>query len=249
MFFGEIEMRWARILNVRFVYFPMRILVIEDQKKVAQALLEGLQRNGFAVSVSFDGEEGFFLLNSEQFDLVILDLNLPKRDGIEILKAIRQKGIALPVLILTARDSVEDRVTGLESGADDYLVKPFAFPELLARVQALLRRSRQDRETTLSVADLQLDLRTRKVSRGSEQIALTARELELLEYLLRNKETIVSREMLARDVWQAPMRATPLDNVIDVHITHLRRKIDGPFDMKLLHTVRGVGFILSEDTP
>jgi DNA-binding response OmpR family regulator len=232
-----------------FVYFPMRILVIEDQKKVAQALQEGLRRNNFDVSVSPDGEEGFFLLNSEHFDLVILDLNLPKRDGIEILKAIRQKRMLIPVLILTARDSLEDRVTGLQSGADDYLVKPFAFPELVARVQALLRRTRQQRDTTLFVADLQLDLNTRKVSRGTEPISLTAKELELIEYLLRHKETVVSREMLARDVWQATMRATPLDNVIDVHIAHLRNKIDGPFELKLLHTVRGVGFILGEEKP
>jgi len=223
----------------------MHILVIEDQKKVALALQEGLRRNKIDVTIASDGEEGFFLLNSQPFDLVVLDLTLPKRDGIEILKAVRLKKISIPVLILTARDSVEDRVVGLESGADDYLVKPFAFPELLARIHALLRRSQQEHETKLSIADLELDCMTRKVKRNGQLLSLTIREMELLEFLLRNKNTVVSREMLARDVWKATTRATPLDNVIDVHITHLRHKIDGPFEVKLLHTLRGVGFILS----
>jgi len=227
----------------------MHILVIEDQKKVALALQEGLQRVPFKVTVAFDGEEGFFLLNSERFDLVILDLSLPKRDGIEILKTLREKKITIPVLILTARDSIEDRVKGLEGGADDYLVKPFAFPELLARVQALLRRSQNAHETTLKLADIELDLLARKVMRKGRILSLTIREMELLEYLLRHKNMVVSREMLAQDVWKATTRATPLDNVIDVHIAHLRRKIDEPFTTKLLHTLRGVGFILSENKP
>jgi two-component system, OmpR family, copper resistance phosphate regulon response regulator CusR len=227
----------------------MHILVIEDQKKVALALQEGLRRSKFEITVARDGEEGFFLLNSQPFDLVVLDLTLPKRDGIEILKAVRQKKMGIPVLVLTARDSVEDRVTGLEAGADDYLVKPFAFPELVARIHALLRRSQQEGETKLSIADLELECMSRTVKRKGQPISLTIRELELLEYLLRNKDAVVSREMLARDVWKATTRATPLDNVIDVHITHLRRKIDGPFDVKLLHTLRGVGFILSMSRP
>lgn len=227
----------------------MEILVIEDQKKVALALQEGLRRENFVVSVAPDGEEGFFLLNANRFDLVILDLGLPKRDGIEILKAIRQNKMQVPVLVLTARDSVEDRVEGLESGADDYMVKPFAFPELLARIHALLRRSQQIHETRLTLNDLILDIATRKASRGGQPLSLTAREMELLEYLLRNKNSVVSREMLARHVWHAISRATPIDNVIDVHITHLRRKLDGGFDRKLLHTIRGVGFTLSETKP
>ena len=227
----------------------MRILVIEDQKKVAQALEEGLHRHGFDVTLAGDGEDGFFLLNVMEIDLLILDLGLPGHDGIEILKTIRQKEIGVPILILTARDSVEDRVLGLESGADDYLVKPVAFAEILARVHALLRRSQHRGETVLETGDLQLDLKTRTASRSSLHLSLTSKELELLEYLLRNKDTVVSREMLVRDVWRATGRATPLDNVIDVHIAHLRRKIDGPFDVKLLHTVRGVGFILSPTKP
>lgn len=227
----------------------MHILVVEDQRKVAHALQEGLERNGFNVTIAADGEEGFFLLNSDRIDLTILDLGLPKHDGLEVLRAIRHRNIEVPVMILTARDSIEDRVLGLETGADDYLVKPFAFPELLARVHALLRRSQQPGETLLTIGDLELDVRTHRAIRASHPLALTAREMELLEYLLRNKNSVVSREMLARDVWQATMRATPLDNVIDVHITHLRRKIDGPFERKLLHTLRGVGFILSEQYP
>ncbi|HEX9655792.1 MAG TPA: response regulator transcription factor [Bacteroidota bacterium] len=225
----------------------MHILIIEDQKKVALALQEGLQRVPFEITLAFDGEEGFFLLNTKRFDLVILDLSLPKRDGIEILKTLREKKITVPVLILTARDSIEDRVVGLEGGADDYLVKPFAFPELLARIQALLRRSHQGQETRLHLADLEFDLLARRVTRQNCPLSLTIREMELLEYLLRHKNTVVSREMLAQNVWKATTRATPLDNVIDVHITHLRRKIDGPFENKLLHTVRGVGFILTTE--
>lgn len=226
----------------------MHILVIEDQKKVAQSLEEGLRRDGFTVTLAGDGEEGFFLINSTGFDLVILDLGLPKRDGTEILKAIRRNTVDIPVLILTARDGVEDKVEALETGADDYMVKPFAFPELLARVHALLRR-RQTHATLLSCKDLVLDLTSNRVSRGSQHIALTPREFELLRYLLRNQDAIVTREMLARDVWHATSRATPLDNVIDVHITHLRRKIDAPFTPKLLHTIRGVGFIVSANEP
>ncbi len=225
----------------------MYVLIIEDQKKVARALQEGLRRENIDATIALDGEEGFFLLQSEHFDLVLLDLGLPKRDGIEILTAIRKKKMNLPVLILTARDTIEDRVLGLESGADDYLVKPFAFPELLARIHALLRRSQQVHGTRLQLENLELDLTTRRGSRGTEVLSLTSKELELLEYLMRNKDNIVSREMLARDVWKATARATPLDNVIDVHIAHLRKKIDGTFQTKLLHTVRGVGFIMSKN--
>jgi DNA-binding response OmpR family regulator len=241
--------RPSSLLYLHFLYFFVHILVIEDQKKVAVALQEGLQRNNFQVTVASDGEEGFFLLNAEKYDLLILDLGLPKRDGLEVLKAIRQREFTLPTLILTARDSIEDRVEGLESGADDYMVKPFAFPELLARIHALLRRSQQTHETKLFLEDLEMDLVARRVSRNGETLSLTIKEFELLEYLLRNKNTIVSREMLARDVWHASERATPLDNVIDVHIAHLRRKIDSTFEPKLLHTVRGVGFMLSNEQP
>jgi|SRR3972149_5205627 len=227
----------------------MHILVVEDQKKVAEALQEGLTLAGFKVTVCSEGEEGFFTLSSQDIDLLILDLGLPKRDGIEILRAVRHKKIGVPIMILTARDSVEDRVLGLESGADDYLVKPFAFPELLARVQALLRRSQMRIDDVMKVGDLELDLRTRKASRSSQPLSLTAKELDILEYLLRYHESVVSREMLVRDLWHGAARATPIDNIIDVHIAHLRSKIDGPFPLKLLHTVRGVGFILSVKKP
>ena len=227
----------------------MKILVIEDEHKVAEALKEGLEHESYAVDIAHTGEDGFFLLNSKQYNLLLLDLMLPGRDGIEILKTIRDKKLDIPVLILTARDTVEDRVLGLDSGADDYLVKPFAFPELLARIRVLLKRGKEKQTSRLQLADLEMDLIKRKVKRSGKDIALTLREFDLLEYLLRNQNQIVSREMLAADVWKETNRATPIDNLIDVHIARLRRKIDDPFETKLLHTVRGVGFIFSEDTP
>ncbi|MGH9338709.1 MAG: response regulator transcription factor [Acidobacteriota bacterium] len=224
----------------------MRILVIEDEQKVARALREGLEAEGYEVATAPSGEEGFFLINSETFDLVILDLMLPGRDGLEVLSTLRRRGLQTPVLILTARDAVEDRVLGLDCGADDYLIKPFAFPELLARVRALLRRGRPDQVLRLKLVDLEMDLVTRHVRRGSQTLELTPKEFDLLEYLLRHQNHVVSREMLARDVWNEPARATPLDNVIDVHIARLRRKVDDPFEVKLLKTMRGVGFVLRE---
>jgi len=227
----------------------MQILVVEDERKVAKALKEGLEAERYQVTVAHTGEEGFFLLNSQTFDLVLLDLMLPGRDGFEILRTLREKGLQTPVLILTARDTVDDRVQGLDNGADDYLVKPFAFPELLARIRALLRRGRIGQVLRLKLADLDMDLVTRKVTRSTRSVELTAKEFELLEYLLRNQGQVVSREMLARDVWQQTTRATPLDNVIDVHMARLRRKLDEPFDKKLLKTVRGVGFVMREDEP
>jgi len=225
---------------------PLRILVVEDDKKVARALREGLQAEHYDVRVAGTGEEGFFLVHHESFDLVLLDLMLPRRDGIEVLTTLRKRGLQIPVLILTARDTVEDRVQGLDLGADDYLVKPFAFPELLARIRALLRRGRMDQAVKLRHADLEMDLLTRRVARKGQALDLTLKEFELLEYLLHHQGRVVSREMLARDVWQVTARATPLDNVIDVTVARLRRKIDDPFEKKLLHTLRGVGFMLGE---
>jgi two-component system copper resistance phosphate regulon response regulator CusR len=222
----------------------VRILVVEDDRKVARALREGLQAEHYDVRVASNGEEGFFLVNHETFDVVLLDLMLPRRDGIEVLTTLRKRGLQTPVLILTAKDTVEDRVHGLDLGADDYLVKPFAFPELVARIRALLRRGRMDQVLKLQLDDLEMDLVTRRVIRRASAIDLTTKEFELLEYLLRHQGQVVSREMLARDVWQVTVRATPLDNVIDVSIARLRRKIDDPFDKTLLHTVRGVGFVL-----
>jgi DNA-binding response OmpR family regulator len=172
---------------------------------------------------------------------------LPGRNGIEVLKTLRKQGLQVPVLLLTAKDSVEDRVLGLDAGADDYLVKPFAFPELRARIRALLRRGKTESIVSLKLGTLEMDLTTRLVARDAKPIELTVREFELLEFLLRNKGRVVSREMLARDVWKETNRATPLDNVIDVHIARLRRKVDDDFEPKLVRTVRGVGFMLSED--
>src|SRR3990172_8755916 len=194
-----------------------RVLVVEDEPKVARALREGLQGEGYEVVVAAAGEEGFFRASSEPFDLLVLDRMLPGREGLEVLRALRQKGLLCPVLVLTARDAVEDRVEGLDAGADDYMVKPFAFTELLARVRALVRRGRGDQLLRLAVADLALDVPTRRVVRGGVEVELTPREYELLEYLVRHRGTIVSREMLARDVWKEPERGTPLDNAIDVH--------------------------------
>ncbi|MCA1563703.1 MAG: response regulator transcription factor [Acidobacteria bacterium] len=222
----------------------MRVLVIEDEKKVARALQQGLQGEHYEVEVAETGEDGFFSALSRSFDVIILDVMLPGRSGLEILKTLRRQGHRTPVLVLTAKDAIEDRVVGLDSGADDYLVKPFAFAELLARVRALIRRGRSIEPVRLRVADLEIDLVTRKAVRAGEPIDLTAREFDLLEYLLRHGEEIVSREMLARDVWKEPSRGTPLDNVIDVHIARLRKKVDTEGRAKLIHTVRGVGFLV-----
>jgi DNA-binding response OmpR family regulator len=222
----------------------MRVLVVEDEKKVARALRDGLEAERYDVRVASTGEEGFFLVNHEAFDCVVLDLMLPHRDGLEVLTTLRKRGLHTPVLILTARDTVDDRVRGLDSGADDYLVKPFAIPELLARIRALLRRGRPDPLLKLQHEDLEMDVVTRKVARAGQPLELTVREFEILEYLLRHVGRVVSREMLTRDVWRVTARATPLDNVIDVTIARLRRKVDDPFPTKLLHTVRGVGFVL-----
>lgn len=224
----------------------MRILVIEDEAKVARALKAGLEREHYDVEIAATGEEGFYRLSSETFALVVLDLMLPGRNGLEILATLRERAVTTPVLILTAKDAVEDRVLGLDSGADDYLVKPFAFPELVARIRALLRRGRGEEPSRLGVADLTLDFVARTVERGGEVLELTSREFDLLAYLLRHHRAVVSREMLARDVWKETSRATPIDNVIDVHVARLRKKVDHGRAVKLIHTVRGVGFIVKE---
>src|SRR5439155_9664572 len=216
----------------------MRILVVEDEKKVAKALQQGLEAKNYEVILAHTGEEGFFLVNAQTFDLLILDLMLPGRNGLEILTTLRRRGLHTPVLILTARDGLDDRVRGLDEGADDYLVKPFALPELYARIRALLRRGRTDQVLRLKAGDLEMDLVTRSVTRADRTIELSAREFDLLEYLLRYSGQVVSKEMVARDVWRETGRATPLDNLIEVHIARLRRKIDDPFPTKLLKTVR-----------
>jgi DNA-binding response OmpR family regulator len=229
-----------------------KILLIEDEAKTARAVLNGLKTEGFIPSLAATGEEGFFLINSEPFDAIVLDWMLPSRSGLEVLKALRTKGSKTPVLMLTARDALEDRVAGLDGGADDYLVKPFALAELAARLRALLRRATADSpgaegKARWQIADLEVDLTFRRVSRAGTVIDLTPREFDLLTHLVMNAGRIVSRETLAREVWQEVRRATPLDNVIDVHVAHLRRKVDDGFPCRLIHTVRGVGFVLREE--
>ena len=225
----------------------MHILLVEDETKVGNALSAGLKAEGYEIVWAQTGEEGFFHASSRSFDLILLDVMLPGRDGIEVLDTLRKHGNKTPVLLLTAKDAIEDRVLGLDTGADDYLVKPFAFAELSARIRALLRRNQQEPSATVTIGQLEIDAMRRTVIREGQRIDLTVREFELLEYLARHHGRIVSRDMLARDVWRETGRATPLDNVIDVHIARLRKKVDDPFAIKLLHTVRGVGFTLSED--
>lgn len=227
----------------------MRILIVEDELKVANALKQGLEGEHYDVAMATTGEEAFFQVSTAKFDLILLDWMLPGRDGIQVLTTIRKRGLETPVLLLTARDALDDRVHGLNSGADDYLVKPFAFAELLARIRALLRRGRTKETLRLSVGDLDMDLVSRKVVRGGEIVELTVREFELLEYLMRHENQVVPRDTLARDVWKEPTRGTPLNNVIDVHIARLRRKVDADQATKLIHTVRGIGFMLRVGEP
>jgi two-component system copper resistance phosphate regulon response regulator CusR len=227
----------------------VRVLIVEDERKLAQALASVLEGEHYEVVVAPTGEDGFFRANDEAFDVVVLDLMLPGRGGLEILQTLRKRQIQTPVLILTARDGIDDRVLGLDLGADDYLVKPFALPELLARIRALLRRGRPADALRLKASDLEIDLVTRRAVRGDRQLDLTTREFELLEYLLRHQGHLVSREMLAREVWKEPRRATPLDNVIDVQIARLRKKVDAEGMPRLIHTLRGVGFVLREGEP
>jgi DNA-binding response OmpR family regulator len=221
-----------------------RVLIVEDERKVLRSLERGLRSEGYVVVTAATGEGGLELALREPLDCIVLDRMLPGRDGIQVLRELRRAGNATPVLLLTARDTVEDRVLGLDAGADDYLVKPFAFAELLARVRALLRRGRGERETILSAGDLELDLLRRTVVRGGTEVALTGREFELLEYLLRHKNATVTRAMLGRDVWKEPGYA--LTNVIDVFINALRRKLEQAGKPPLIHTVRGMGYCLRD---
>ena len=222
------------------------VLVVEDEPKVANAIRQGLEGEGYTVGVASSGEEAFFRINTEVFSVVLMDLSLPGRDGLEVIKALRQRDADTRVLILTARDGLSDRIAGLDSGADDYLVKPFAFGELVARIRALERRGRATQGPHLRQGSLQMNVWTRKVSRGDRTIELTAREFTLLEYLMRAGGHVVSRDALARDVWDERERTPTLDNVIDAHIARLRKKVDDD-GTRLIHTVRGVGFVLRED--
>ncbi|RLB07214.1 MAG: DNA-binding response regulator [Deltaproteobacteria bacterium] len=220
----------------------MRILVVEDEKKVASFLQKGLEEEYYIVDCAYDGEEALYMLEVNDYDMVILDIMLPKIDGLEVLRRVRGKGLSLPVLMLTAKDSVEDIVRGLDAGGDDYLTKPFAFAELLARVRALLRRREREPLGELKVADLVLNPLTHKVSRGGKQIELTAKEYALLEYLMRHANRVVTRTMISEHVWD--YHFDPMTNVIDVYVNHLRKKVDMGFAHKLIHTIRGVGYML-----
>ena len=224
----------------------LRILIIEDDEKIGATLMDVLAREGYETTLSRTGEDGLLRWSTGIFDLVVLDLGLPGRGGLEILAVRRKLSHDGLVLILSALDGIDDRVRGLATGADDYLVKPFAVAELVARVQALLRRGLGNTPSRLSVKDLHVDLVTHRVERAGRRIDLTAREFDLLEYLVRHAHSTVTRDMLAHEIWKDVGRATPLDNVIDVHIARLRRKIDGPNLTNLIHTVRGVGFCLSD---
>lgn len=226
----------------------LNILVIEDDPKTAQALRRGLAAEGYAATVAETGDDGASRLATDAYDLVVLDWMLPGQNGIEILKTLRRRKARVPVLLLTARDAVEDRVLGLDAGADDYLVKPFAFAELLARIRVLFRRAAQVETMTRQVGDLVLDLQSRRAWRGGAELSLTPREFELLSCLIRHEGEVVTRPMLAEEVWREPNRATPLDNVIDVHLAHLRRKVDEGRHGRLIQTIRGVGFTLREET-
>jgi heavy metal response regulator len=220
----------------------MKILVVEDEKKVGAFIKKGLEEDRYSVEVAFDGDKGEELASRGSFDLIILDILMPKKDGLTMLKELRAKHITTPVLMITAKGSVEDKVKGLDTGADDYLVKPFAIAELLARVRSLLRRGGPEKSTALTVADLTLDLVSHKATRGENLIELTGKEYTLLEYFMRNTNKVLSRTIISEHIWNYNFDTGT--NIIDVYINHLRNKIDGEFEKKLIHTVRGVGYMM-----
>lgn len=221
----------------------MRLLVVEDDKKIASFVVNGLKQAGFAVDHSGDGDEALALSRSAPYDAVVLDLMLPKRDGLSVLESMRREGSRTPVIILSAKASLDDRIKGLQAGGDDYLTKPFAFSELLARVQALIRRASQSAEPTrLTCGDLVVDLLSREVTRGTQKIELQAREFALLEYLMRNPGRVVTKTMILEHVWDYSF--DPQTNVVDVLVYRLRAKVDKDFTVKLIHTIRGVGYVL-----
>lgn len=220
----------------------MRILVVEDEKKVAGFIKQGLEEEGYAIDVAFDGREGLLMALDGVHDLIILDINLPKLDGLGVLREFRKNQGTIPVLLLTVRAAIEDKVLGLDTGADDYLTKPFSFQELLARIRALLRRRVEAAPPLLQVADLTLDPARRIVSRGTERIDLSTKEFALLDYFMRNPGRVLTRTMIAEHVWDYDF--DPMSNIIDVYVNYLRKKIDTGREPKLIHTVRGVGYVL-----
>jgi heavy metal response regulator len=225
----------------------MRILVVEDEIKVANFIKKGLEEEHYAVDTAHDGESGLYLSEVNDYDLIVLDLMIPKIDGLEVLRKIRSHKNNVPILVVTAKDSTEDIVKGLDSGCDDYLTKPFEFKVLLARVRALLRRERADAEPVLKLADLALSPVTHKVTRGGKEIELTSKEYALLEYFMTNPNRVLTRTMISEHVWDYHFDS--MTNVIDVYVNYLRKKIDKGFEPRLIHTIRGVGYILSPDRP
>ncbi|UCD71027.1 MAG: response regulator transcription factor [Syntrophobacterales bacterium] len=223
----------------------MRILVVEDEKKVASFLKKGLEEEHYAVDIAFDGEEGLFLAQINEYDLIILDIMLPKLDGMEVLRRIRIHGSSVPILMLTAKDSTENIISGLDSGSDDYLTKPFAFAELLARVRALFRRKMKEKTDFLRVGDLSLSTSTHQVKRGGREVELTAKEYALLEYFMRNPNRILTRTLITEHVWD--YHFDPSTNVVDVYVNYLRKKIDRGFEKKLIHTIRGSGYMIKDE--
>jgi len=222
----------------------MKILLVEDEKKVASFIKRGLEEEHFTVDVAYDGESGEFMALTSEYDLIILDILLPKKNGFEVLKSLRANGIQTPILILTAKGSIDDKVEDLNSGADDYLTKPFAFAELIARIRSLLRRTSSEKSNIIKVADLELDTIKHIAKRGEKIIELTAREYSLLEYFMRNKGRVLTRTMIAEHIWDYHFDTG--SNIIDVYVRRLRKKIDEGFPKKLIHTIRGVGYIIKE---
>lgn len=223
----------------------MRILVVEDEKKVGSFIKKGLEEEHYAVDIAYDGEEGLTLTQINEYDLILLDIMLPKLDGMEVLRQIRRNGSNVPILMLTAKDSVEDIVSGLDGGSDDYLTKPFSFDELVARVRALLRRKAKEKTDLLTVGDLSLSTSTHRVKRGGREIELTAKEYALLEYFMRNPNRVLTRVLITEHVWD--YHFDPSTNVIDVYVNYLRKKIDQGFEKKLIHTIRGSGYMMKDE--
>ncbi|HPH78775.1 MAG TPA: response regulator transcription factor [bacterium] len=222
----------------------MKILIVEDEKRITSFIRKGLQYEGYTVDVAYEGETGLEKAKDENIDLIILDIMLPKKDGITLCRELRELGVSTPVIMLTAKDSIDDKVKGLDAGADDYLIKPFAFKELLARIRSLLRRGDATKQVILQVSDLVLDPSSREVRRGDKNIELSKKEYSLLEYLMRNKNQVLTRTMIAEHVWDYDFDS--FTNTIDVYIRYLRKKVDDGFNIKLIRTIRGIGYKITE---